>query len=262
MATYNLGPIFGVDHNTPPTQGQYRTVANYPWGDVHESCHLGNRLDGRGTTYYCHYTVKINNPRADFHVGWRASHPSKTPVYWSTPGNAVMSNDIKLLLDHFFTTHPLRQPDESLVGTPPASPHYFGKSPVRKRKSPIRKRKSPVRRPKSPVRKRKSPVRKRKSPVRKHKTLKFGSCNSCSQGGNYFSFGKSNMTHLNIPTNSNWLRGSSYDNMTGFKYSLPTNGYVVPPGGVSRSTKMSMVAKPKSINNVPHMHFGRVCFGS
>ena len=60
------------------------------------------------------------------------------------------------------------------------------------------------------------------------------------------------MTHLNIPTNSNWLRGSSYDNMTGLKYSWPTNGYVVPPGGVS---------KPKSINTVPHMHFGRVCFG-
>ncbi len=142
------------------------------------------------------------------------------------------------------------------------SPVRKRKSPVRKRKSPVRKRKSPVRKRKSPVRKRKSPVRKRKSPMRKRKTLKFGSCNSYSQGGNYFSFGKSNMKHLNIPTNPNWLRGSNYDNMTGSKYSWPTNGYVVPPGGVSRSARMSLVAKPKSINTVPHMHFGRVCFGS
>ena len=104
--------------------------------------------------------------------------------------------------------------------------------------------------------KRKSPVRKRKSPV------KFGSCNSCSQGGNYFSFGKSNMTHLNIPINTNWLRGSNYDNMTGLKYSWPTNGYVVSPGGIPRSARMSMVTKAKSVETVPHMHFGRVCFGS
>ena len=119
------------------------------------------------------------------------------------------------------------------------SPVRRRKNPVRRRKNPVRRRKSPVRRRKSPVRRRKSPVKRRKSPVRKSKTLKFGSCNSCSHGGNYFSFGKSNMTHLNIPTNRN----------------ISTTSNV-------RQAKMSMVAKPALINTVPHMHFGRLCFGS
>ena len=70
------------------------------------------------------------------------------------------------------------------------------------------------------------------------------------------------MTHLNIPINPNWLRGSNYNNMTGLKYSSPTNRYVVSPGGIPRSARMSMVTKAKSVETVPHMHFGRVCFGS
>ena len=100
---------------------------------------------------------------------------------------------------------------------------YFSFGKVAKRKSPVRKRKSPVRKRKSPVRKRKSPVRRRKSPVRKRKSPVRRRKSPVRRRTKYGS------VHLNIPTN------------------------------ISR---ISMVPKPKSIYTVPHMHFGRVCFGS
>lgn len=94
-------------------------------------------------------------------------------------------------------------------------------------------------------------------------------------GSPYFAnnFGmSSDPTQLNISTNKNWLRGPVFDNMTGFKKSWPNSGYDIPPGGVVRPFRTSLLPRVSSkarggnnfgnVMNVPHMHFGKMCFGA
>ena len=73
-------------------------------------------------------------------------------------------------------------------------------------------------------------------------------------GTPYFStkFGNTNL-NLKLPYNKNWLRGDLSNEMTGLKYSWPTNNYNIPPSGVSQPYKTSIL---------PHMHFGKMCFGA
>lgn len=77
---------------------------------------------------------------------------------------------------------------------------------------------------------------------------------------------------LNISTNKNWLRGPAFDDMTGFKRSWPTTSYNIAPGGVAQPFRTSLLPRVSSkairgnnfgnTMNVPHMHFGRMCFGA
>ena len=57
------------------------------------------------------------------------------------------------------------------------------------------------------------------------------------------------LTHLNIPFNKNWLRGSVIDNMTGLRDSWPVE--LLPPAGV---------AQPRSMSILPRMR--RTSFGA
>ena len=57
------------------------------------------------------------------------------------------------------------------------------------------------------------------------------------------------LTHLNIPFNKNWLRGSAIDNMTGLRDSWPVE--LLPPAGV---------AQPRSMSILPRMR--RTSFGA
>lgn len=82
-------------------------------------------------------------------------------------------------------------------------------------------------------------------------------------------FGKNKLVHLEIPLNKNWLRGSfPVDDMTGLKYSWPTFDYNIPPAGVRQPFKTSLLPKVSSKikrgnnYNVPHMHYGKMCFGA
>lgn len=93
-------------------------------------------------------------------------------------------------------------------------------------------------------------------------------------GSPYFSnkFGvvdKSKPVHLKIPYNRNWLRGPPIDNMTGLKDSWPTYGYNIPPGGVAQQLNTSLLPRVaanthrgNNFGNVPHMHYGKMCFGA
>jgi len=65
---------------------------------------------------------------------------------------------------------------------------------------------------------------------------------------NHRTFGKhvesckaSNLSHLNMPVNKNWLRGSPMEDMTGLKYSYPSA--LLAPGGVAQPHKMSILPR-------------------
>lgn len=95
-------------------------------------------------------------------------------------------------------------------------------------------------------------------------------------GSPYFAnkFGKTNegIVHLNILYNPNWLRGNSPCKMTGIKNSWPNHGYNIPPGGVVQPFRTSLLPRVASTvsrgnsfgnrMNVPHMHYGKMCFGA
>jgi hypothetical protein len=73
--------------------------------------------------------------------------------------------------------------------------------------------------------------------------------------------------NLKIPYNNNWLRGPSYDNMTGILNSWPNNNMYIAPGGVQQPYTMSvlprMAPRISRGNNfgIKHSHFGQMCFG-
>lgn len=62
--------------------------------------------------------------------------------------------------------------------------------------------------------------------------------------------------HLNLPYNKNWLKGKELCKMTGIKNSWPNVGYDIAPTGVAQPLRTSVLP------TVPHMHFGKMCFGS
>ena len=83
--------------------------------------------------------------------------------------------------------------------------------------------------------------------------------------------------HLNFQKNKNWLRGPyPGDDMTGLKYSWPNNGYDIPPAGVAQPFRTSLLPRISAgtrrgnnygnnfgnVTNVPHMHYGKMCFGA
>jgi hypothetical protein len=176
-------------------------------------------------------------------------------------------------------------------------------SPKRRRSSPKKRKSSPKRRRSSPKRRKpegyyknkkiKSPRRKVVKDKRGRKVGKrlsaralynegarIGSKHNILQpngsykvkylrlrknGSPYFAnnFGKELPTHLNLPYNKNWLRGSMYDNMTGLKDSWPNANKFIPPGGVVQPLMYpSLLPKMKNNSVKPHMHFGKMCFGS
>ena len=82
---------------------------------------------------------------------------------------------------------------------------------------------------------------------------------------------------LNFLKNKNWLRGPyPGDDMTGLKNSWPNHGYNIPPAGVAQPFRTSLLprisAGTRTVNNhrnnfgnsrnVPHMHYGKMCFGA
>lgn len=98
-------------------------------------------------------------------------------------------------------------------------------------------------------------------------------------GSPYFAnnFGKNYINkepvHLNIPYNPNWLRGPyPGDDMTGLKNSWPNYKYNIPPAGVPQPFRTSILPRVASTvsrgnnfgnrMNVPHMHYGKMCFGA
>ena len=102
-------------------------------------------------------------------------------------------------------------------------------------------------------------------------------------GSPYFSnnFGKNstyyNPIHLNVPYNKNWLRGPyPGDDMTGLKNSWPNYGYDIAPAGVAQPFRTSLLPRISAgtrrgnnygnnfgnSRNVPHMHYGKMCFGA
>ena len=54
------------------------------------------------------------------------------------------------------------------------------------------------------------------------------------------------------------------DGMTGLRNSWPNYGYDIPPGGVTQQFNTSLLPNNKFGNsvNVPHMHYGKMCFGA
>ena len=83
--------------------------------------------------------------------------------------------------------------------------------------------------------------------------------------------------HLNLKKNKNWLRGPyPGDDMTGLKYSWPNYGYNIPPAGVAQPFRTSLLPRISAgtrrgnnygnnfgnSRNVPHMHYGKMCFGA
>ena len=83
--------------------------------------------------------------------------------------------------------------------------------------------------------------------------------------------------HLNFEKNKNWLRGPyPGDDMTGLKNSLPNYGYNIPPAGVAQPFRTSLLPRISAgtrrgnnygnnfgnSRNVPHMHYGKMCFGA
>jgi hypothetical protein len=99
-----------------------------------------------------------------------------------------------------------------------------------------------------------------------------------NNGSPYFAnkFGNVHNNHeliqLNIPHNKNWLRGPyPGDDMTGLKYSWPNHGYDIAPAGVAQPFRTSLLPRIKPVTrrgnnrnsmNVPHMHYGKMCFGA
>ena len=102
-------------------------------------------------------------------------------------------------------------------------------------------------------------------------------------GSPYFAnnFGKKHPNdgpiHLNFQKNKNWLRGPyPGDDMTGLKYSWPNYGYDIPPAGVAQPFRTSLLPRISAgtrrgnnfgnrfgnVTNVPHMHYGKMCFGA
>jgi len=101
-------------------------------------------------------------------------------------------------------------------------------------------------------------------------------------GSPYFAnnFGKKHPSdgsiQLNIPYNKNWLRGNSSCKMTGLKNSWPNYGYDIPPAGVAQPFRTSLLPRISAgtrrgnnygnnfgnSRNVPHMHYGKMCFGA
>ena len=102
-------------------------------------------------------------------------------------------------------------------------------------------------------------------------------------GSPYFAnnFGKKHPNdgpiHLNFQKNKNWLRGPyPGDDMTGLKYSWPNYGYNIPPAGVAQPLRTSLLPRISAgtrrgnnygnnfgnVTNVPHMHYGKMCFGA
>jgi len=83
--------------------------------------------------------------------------------------------------------------------------------------------------------------------------------------------------HLNFEKNKNWLRGPyPGDDMTGLKNSWPNYGYNIPPAGVAQPFRTSLLPRISAgtrrgnnygnnfgnSRNVPHMHYGKMCFGA
>lgn len=102
-------------------------------------------------------------------------------------------------------------------------------------------------------------------------------------GSPYFAnnFGKKHLNdgaiQLNLLKNKNWLRGPyPGDDMSGLKNSWPNYGYDIPPAGVEKPFRTSLLPRISSgtrrgnnyVNNfgnsinVPHMHYGKMCFGA
>ena len=78
------------------------------------------------------------------------------------------------------------------------------------------------------------------------------------------------LIQLNIPYNKNWLRGPyTGDYMTGLKNSWPNQGYNIAPAGVAKPLQTSLLPRIASgtkrgnnYGNIPHMHYGKMCFGA
>ena len=87
--------------------------------------------------------------------------------------------------------------------------------------------------------------------------------------------------HLNFLKNKNWLRGPyPGDDMTGLKNSWPNYGYDIAPAGVAQPFRTSLLPRISAgtrrgnnygnnfgnrygnVTNVPHMHYGKMCFGA
>ena len=98
-------------------------------------------------------------------------------------------------------------------------------------------------------------------------------------GSPYFSnsFGKKHpndgAVHLNFLKNKNWLRGPyPGDDMTGLKNSWPNYSYDIPPAGVAQPFRTSLLPRISAgtrrgnnygnSRNIPHMHYGKMCFGA
>lgn len=97
-------------------------------------------------------------------------------------------------------------------------------------------------------------------------------------GSPYFAnnFGKKHpndgLIHLNIPYNKNWLRGDDLCKITGLKNSWPNYGYDIAPAGVAQPFRTSLLPRISAgtrrgnnfgnVTNVPHMHYGKMCFGA
>ena len=78
---------------------------------------------------------------------------------------------------------------------------------------------------------------------------------------------------LNLLKNKNWLRGPyPGDDMTGLKNSWPNYGYNIAPAGVAQPFRTSLLPRISAgtrrgnnfgnSRNVPHMHYGKMCFGA
>lgn len=87
-------------------------------------------------------------------------------------------------------------------------------------------------------------------------------------GSPYFANKFGDTLQLNIPYNHNWLRGHNPSKMTGIKYSWPNKGYNIAPSGVEQPllNKVSSLVKRENkygdAINIPHMHYGKMCFGA
>ena len=62
--------------------------------------------------------------------------------------------------------------------------------------------------------------------------------------------------HLNFNLDKRIPLGPKYNEMRGFKYSWPDNGFNIPPSGLRRPRPISILPKGA------HSHFGKMCFGA
>ena len=116
----------------------------------------------------------------------------------------------------------------------------------------------------------------------KYKTLKIrknGSPYFSNNFGMQKSFVRVRPTHVTTELNKNWLRGPQYSDMTGLKnswpatylnktevrFQAPKNG-LLPPAGVPQPLPTSLLPRYITSTGInrhrPHMHFGKMCFGS